>query len=66
MRFVVLIAFLSIFLCAAKGQEGYAYYKQRVEHYKTFAGKGSNVASPEVLDGAKASTTACCVCGTTT
>jgi len=54
MRFVVLIAFLYSFLCSVKAQEGYAYYKQRVEAYKTFAGKGSNVANPEVLNDAKA------------
>jgi signal transduction histidine kinase len=54
MRFVVPIAFLFSFLCSARAQEGYAYYKQRVEDYKTFVGKGRNVANLEVLDGAKA------------
>lgn len=54
MRFVVPIAFLFSFLCSARAQEGYAYYKQRVEDYKTFVGKGRNVANLGVLDGAKA------------
>jgi len=54
MRFVILIAFLHSFLCSAKAQEGYAYYKQRVEHYRTLATKGNNVANIEVINGAKA------------
>lgn len=54
MRFVVLIAFLLGSFCATKAQEGYAYYKQRVEDYRTFAGKGNNVANIDVITGAKA------------
>lgn len=54
MRRIVLIAFLYCFLCSAKAQEGYAYYQQRVEHYRTLVSKGNNVANIEALNGAKA------------